>query len=140
MKRKDYFPGVIVIAVIAISLLTTPRVTFCEECPINLIGTYEVYVESIVDGDGWGGTGTRTMVITEQNGRTFRGHFVTGEPDSFNGAILGRNICFSHVDSSSFGKISLTMRGKIPIRLLSSGRWENDQEYWSGVLIAVKQD
>ena len=110
--------------------------------PVNLIGSYDVTVESIgMNDDPY--TEQPTMHITYQNGNTFRGYFQdpedpSGDADGFTGALNGENISFAHCDSASFGSIHRRLTGELVIEVLNSGRDSDYSDYWSAVLIAVK--
>lgn len=140
MKRK-VLRAVFMSLVIVASILTT-KSSFCEENrrnSINLVGTYAATIESIDAVEGYY-TESRTMVITEQTGGTFKGYFLDGDLDSFNGVVLRRRISFSHCDSSSFGFVRRNLQGKIVIEVLNAGRDSDYSDYWSCILIAIKQD
>lgn len=76
-----------------------------DETPIpNLVGTWVGENRTVSDKNGYKIWGTKTVEITEQQDRRFRGHFTyAGGTKNFFGVVYPDNTSFTWVASDSHG-------------------------------------
>lgn len=75
-----------------------------EEAIPNLVGTWVGENRTVSDKKGYRDWGTKTIEITEQKDRRFRGHFTYAEGTKhFLGVVYPDNLSFTWVSSDSKG-------------------------------------
>jgi hypothetical protein len=89
----------------AIALVLAVTATVADDVVVpNLVGTWVGENRTVSDKKGFRVWGEKTVVITEQQDRRFRGHFTyAGGTKSFFGVIYPDNISFTWVASDSKG-------------------------------------
>ena len=96
-------PKQIVLSTVLLSHLTASNLAMAQEPIPNLIGTWSGPNNTISETKGYK-TRKKTIEITEQKGRRFRGQFnYAGDIKNFFGVIYPDNISFTWVSTNSKG-------------------------------------